>query len=266
MSDAPSPEWIDAYLDQMLVHLDGRARNVRRILAETEAHLEDAYAAARAEGLDPDRAAIRAVERFGAPAAVARRFQPDGRAALGALTALAAAALLLIGVGLVAIGVSGVVSMVMRSTLGSSFVAGDLDGVTYTPERCADFLEYHPEADSCGAAAAAHHADEVETYRVAAGVLGLFVLAAYFVWHRVRPRSGATLARLPLAVLPAVGAATFGAAGVLLSLEGLSVLLGSGRPAGPGQWLSGGVVALVVAAGFDVLLLRSLMRPTPIAA
>jgi hypothetical protein len=45
-----------------------------RILAEVRAHLLEAAAADASRGIDPDRAARRAVERFGPPARVATQF------------------------------------------------------------------------------------------------------------------------------------------------------------------------------------------------
>jgi hypothetical protein len=77
---------------------------------------------------------------------------------------MVSALVLLLAVGLLAIGASGVLSVAFRATLGDRFVAADLPGVTYTAARCRDLQEYHPEQPTCDRAAAAHHADEVETY------------------------------------------------------------------------------------------------------
>src|SRR5205085_1471638 len=100
---------------------------------------------------------------------------------------LVPSALLLLAVGLLAIGASGLLSMGLRAAWGSEFVAGDPPGVTYTAPRCADYERFHPEAGTCAEAAAAHHADEVETYRVAAGVLGLLVLGGWWFARRRAP-------------------------------------------------------------------------------
>jgi hypothetical protein len=42
--------------------------------------------------------------------------------------------------------------------------------MTYTSQRCAEFLEYFPNAGGCEQAAALHHWGEVVEYRVAVGV------------------------------------------------------------------------------------------------
>jgi hypothetical protein len=251
---------IERYLDELLVCLRGRARDVRRILDEVEAHLRDAAEAGVRDGLAPDEAEAAAIAAFGSPRDVARRFSTTGPLVTGPLVREVVAALVLLGaVGLVAIGVSGVLAMGTRAAFGSSFVAGEPEGVTYTAARCADFREYHPEATTCEAAASAHHADEVEEYRVAAGVLGLFVLGGRWLVRRRRHASGAgTAVALPVGVVPAVGATLFGVAGVALLLEGLGLLATGGASHGSGQWLTAGVVALAVAAWYAVELLQTL--------
>src|SRR5947207_2842912 len=68
-------------------------------------------------------------------------------------------------IGFIAIGTSGLLAELFGRVFGEDFVAGDGPGVTYTAERCADFLRYFPNAVSCNAAAAAHHYGEVVEYR-----------------------------------------------------------------------------------------------------
>jgi hypothetical protein len=230
---------IDAYLDRLLLALTGRPADMRRVLSEVESHLYDAVDEGIDRGLDAEAAVAEALERFGTPGQVARRYRridlsrPLVREITSALAVLAA-------VGLLAVGASGLLSMGFRATWGSSFVAGDLPGVTYTAERCAEYEALHPEAPSCALAAAAHHADEVELYRIAVGVLGAVLLAGWWFASRRRPPA---VGALPGAVVPTAGAATFGLAGAALAVQAV----GAGAN-GAGQWLTAAIVALVVAA------------------
>ncbi|MCU1376499.1 MAG: hypothetical protein JWO68_3785, partial [Actinomycetia bacterium] len=121
----------------------------------------------------------------------------------------------------------------------------------YTPERCADYEAFHPEARTCAAAAAAHHADEVETYRVAAGVLGALVLGGWWLAGR---RRTTVVNVLPPGLVATAGAATFGLAGAALALQAI----GGGRDHGAGQWASAGAVSLVVAGLYGRRVVRVL--------
>ncbi len=173
------------------------------------------------------------------------------------LVELALALSLLFGIGMSAIGASGLVAGAFGAAFGKSFVAGDTNGVTYLPARCADFLSYFPRAGSCEAAATAHHFDEVVQYRIAAGVLGLLTLAGW--WLLRRRFGGRNRGALPEGFVATIGAALFGLAALtLLALGGLPILLG--EPTGAGGLLSGGVVALVAFAGCAGAFIRS-VRP-----
>jgi hypothetical protein len=65
---------IEAHLDQLLAQLRGSATDVRRILSEAEEHLRDATAELVAVGASEEEAQRLAIERFGDPRTVARRF------------------------------------------------------------------------------------------------------------------------------------------------------------------------------------------------
>jgi hypothetical protein len=250
---------IDEYLDELLLRLRGEPSDIRRVLAEAEDHLRTAAAEAVAAGLDQESAERRAVQRFGPPRLIARRFGAEWTDAdvasviRQAITALIAVAL----VGMLAIGMSGAVAAAMGSVWGKAFVAGDADGVTYTASRCADFVEYFPHAGSCTAAAVDHHFDEIVSYRLAVGVLGLAALAVLAVLHRRRRRTGPTSRLLPPAFVPTIGAAVFGMAAIILGFDGLNLLL-QGTTHGAGGQLSAAIVSGAAAVAFGWRLLREL--------
>jgi hypothetical protein len=168
--------------------------------------------------------------------------------------ALVLAGMLLVAVGLIAIGISGALAAGSRAALGDRFVAGDLPDTTYTSARCAELLEYAPHAHSCAEAAAAHHSTEVIDDRLGAGVIGAVLLAVWFIARR-RDR-GATL---PTLLVPTIGATVFGAATAALGVLALNALLLDAAHAGAGQWLTGAVVAGTVAAWFACRVLRALV-------
>jgi hypothetical protein len=167
--------------------------------------------------------------------------------------------LFLTWVGFVSVGVSGIVAAAMQAAFGAGFLAGDLPGVTYTSDRCADLQEYAPSGASCEEAAALHHSDETVTYRLAAGVLGLLLLGVWLVARRrnVGPGEG-----LPTGMVQAAGSVLFGVVGLALVAQGLE-LLAIGPSAGEGADLSAGIVSLLVAALFGVGLYRSLAALKP---
>jgi len=258
---------IERYLDRLLVHLRGSAADVRRVLAEAEEHLRDATAERVAAGTTEGEAQRQAVAAFGDPRMVARRFSSKlapipPRAVLAELVR---SATLLGAVALVAIGVSGAIAELLGRLFGPAAVAGDIPGSTYTAGRCAEFLEYFPDAGSCLRAAAMHHWGEVVEYRVAAGVLGLLVLGGYLLWRRSASSRGCGdsgyLGVLPDGFSATVAASLYGVAALVLGLETLNAFV-IGHDAGYGQYLSAAVVAAAMAVAYGaVLSTRILSRP-----
>ena len=137
------------------------------------------------------------------------------------------------------------------------FVAGDPSSVAYTSARCAEFREYANAAGSCEAAAARHHTDEVETYRLAVGVAGALALVG---WCLARRYSRWLHRFVPSRVLvDGGGAAAFTAAGLLLAAQ-VTSSLDSHSVAGLGQWVSAAVVSLVFAGLLSIRLFIDVQR------
>jgi hypothetical protein len=250
-------EVIERYLDALLVGLRGSPRTVRRVLAEAESHLRDAVAA----GADGEEA----VRRFGEPrvvAAASNRF--SGTPMPVVLRQLLLAACLLSAIGCIAIGASGAISGAMDAAFGPKFVAGDLPSITYTSERCAEYRVLAPHEESCRSAAARHHTNEVETFRVAVGLMGILALG---VWAFLRRRwlAGPATGALPAALVPGVGTSVFGVAALVLASQAMQSI-GWHTTAGLGQWLSAAVVSAAVAGAFGLTLLRTLRLPARVHA
>jgi hypothetical protein len=245
-----TPEAIERYLDDLFNHLTGTGSAGRRALSEAEDHLLAATAEGVAQGLSEEDAAKRAVARFGDPAKIAAGLKVAHGGILAIIKPVFSGAWLLAALGMIAIGFSGLVAELMGRLISPHFVAGDPSGVTYTPERCADYFEYFPNAASCANAAELHHWGEVVEYRVVAGVLGLLGLGAYALARRA-----GWLTRPPAGPLALVTAAVFGLAGALLTLPTVMEMAFGGR-SGVGANLSGGIVALLLAAFAAALALK----------
>jgi hypothetical protein len=254
---------VELFLDELLLELRGSPRAVRRALAEVEEHLRDAAREGVSEGLDEPQAARRAVERFGQPELVARQLA-RGESTVGAVALGREAVATLLPVGavfLLAIGLSGLLAEAFGWVFGRTFVAGDAPGVTYTAERCAQFLSFEPAARSCEDAAIAHHFGEVVGYRVAAGVLGVLVLAGWAVWRR-RTRGRRSRGALAPSFGLTVGAALASAAAAALLFLGSAGPI-TGHYDGTGNPLSGGIVSACLGLAFGVALWRELRARRP---
>lgn len=238
MSDGP----VARYLDAVFNALAGTGAVGRRALAEIEDHLHTAVAEGVGRGLSQLDAEFAAVERFGRPESIAAGIRQANMGLSGLLRQVFIGAWIIGAVVLISIGVSGLVAEVMGRTSGPGFVAGDGPGVTYTAERCAEFVEYFPTLN-CADAATMHHFGEVVEYRVAAGVLGLLALLTLLLARRTTPLSDATWSPPPVMVA-LVLAASFFVATALLGGVGLMALLGGSRQ-GIGADLSAAIVAAV---------------------
>lgn len=255
-------EPVEAYLDELLARLHGRPRDVRRVLRETEDHLYAEAEALAAAGADPVDAEREAVTRFGSPATVAhglnRALPITARG--GAMRALCVQLLALAGIGLVAVGVSGLVEAAWARLWGLASVVADPPGTQYSATACHHWESLHPHAATCAQAYIAEAMSDGLFQRGVAGLAGIGVLAVWFLVRRRR--------RLPLldpltALVPVVlGVAAFCVAAVLFAgLAADRYRMAGGD--GAGQWSSAGVVAAVGAIAYGVLFVRSARRRRP---
>jgi hypothetical protein len=257
MRDSDSP--IEDYLDALHVALGtDRPREARHLLTEAEAHLRDAAEAAAAQGSSPFEAEQAAVRRFGDARVIARADARALRPRAAVAWECAMGAWLLGGLGAVAIGLSGVLAAAMRLLVGARFLADAAPGKSVDPSACGRWLALSPHATSCHAAAIADWANETVAYRIAFGLLGVAVLAAYALARRRLGRR----ARPPALLLDAVATTAFGLAGCgALLLAANALTAGAGH--GVGQWLSAAIVALPAAAVAGRRLARDLEAGAP---
>jgi hypothetical protein len=247
---------IDAYLDQLLGEPSTRRpRELRRLLAEAEAHLRDDAAAAESEGASPAEAERLAVARFGSShdlaAADAARLRPLSAVVRQCLVS----GLLLGGIGGLAVGASGLVAAVIREVAGSRALVDVGSGQLLSAKDCTRWLALDPAAQTCHQAAVTDWADETVFYRLALGLVGALCVLAYY-WFRRRASAGEVL---PTAVTDTLAVALFGAAALGTLVLGLNAMLTSSGH-GSGQWLSATPVALALAVVFGTRLLEDLRR------
>ncbi|MDX6367184.1 MAG: hypothetical protein QOK30_2260 [Nocardioidaceae bacterium] len=262
MTEVRGASSIEQYLDELVTALSTRRpRQLRHLLAETEAHLRDDADAAMAEGLSVEEAEALAVSRFGPARELAAA--DDARMATPlrvVVRQVAMTALLLSGIAGVAIGVSGAIAALIRAAGGTRALVAVAPGQALSAGDCARWLAADPGAGSCRNAAAADWAAETVLYRLAAGVLGLLCVLAYMRLRR-RAFGSDRWPVLPATVTNTIALTAFGAAGVwTLGLGVDAIAVSSGH--GSGQWLSAAPVALLAAAVFGLRLLGNLRSGT----
>ena len=147
-------------------------------------------------------------------------------------------------VGGLAIGLSGLLAELAGRLLGMGWVVGDAMGITYTTERCAQYLALRPDAGSCEQAAILDHFDEVVSSRVAVGVLALLLAGGWLVWRR-RP----SYRRAPDFLVGAIGLALAGMCAAVLGLVSLNSLA-FGMTAGIGAPLTAAACAALAVLVF----------------
>jgi hypothetical protein len=127
-------------------------------------------------------------------------------------------------------------------------------GAKLAASSCQGWLADNPGAHSCAQAAMLETSVDAVSLRIAAGLLGLLLLAGY----RLVRRDGLPGA-LPEAFVPTVAVSLFGAATAgLVWLASTGTVVGA--TSGPGFFLSGALVALAAAAAFVPRLRRALLR------
>lgn len=253
---------IEVYLDQLVEGLSGRRpRDLRFLLAETEAHLRDETERGRAAGLSPAQAELDAVHRIGPVAdlvAAEKRRQATPVAVVA--RAFFTTGLLLGGVGAVAVGISGILAAIVQLIWGTRTLVDVAPGQTLSASDCSRWLAASPSAPSCRDAAVADWVSEVIGYRIILGLLGVVALTAYILLRRYWTRRNAW-ASLPPAVSDTIAVILFSLATAVTLAFGIdAIAVNAGN--GSGRALSATPVALVAAAIFAVRLIRDL-RATP---
>ncbi|MFI5064531.1 MAG: permease prefix domain 1-containing protein [Streptosporangiales bacterium] len=256
---------VEDYLDQLYTGLRGSPRLGRRLLAEAEDHLRQGVAEGVAAGLSERAAQEAAISGFGLVRAVVRAHQVQRRRmpSLAVLADLVMSAWKLGSIGLLAVGASGLVVAVMNRLFGRPFVGAVAPGTKLPAADCQYWLSIWPHAHSCAQAYMLESSSDAVTLRGAAGLLGLVLLAGYLLARRLTARRGWSPGILPDGFTPAIAVSLFGVAG--LGLGWLALMHGGGLVAfggitGPGFYLSGAIVALIMAAAFGRSLHSSLIR------
>ena len=255
----PAGTPIEDYLDELLVASTGDPRQVRSLLAETEAHLHDATAEGMANGLDRVDAEREAVSRFGSVYEIAdgeRRRETVPTRLLVRDSVLSG--LWLGSIAAVAVGLTGVIAAVLGGLWGSRFLVDSPTTHDLTASSCASWLA-HATTDNCARAALADWSFETVGYRLAFGLVGVVGLGLWVGLRRRASRTGGS-ASLPAAVIDTIGALSFCVAGFWLTGMGIDALaVSSGH--GAGQWLSAAPVALALGAVFAWRLFNALRNP-----
>ena len=233
-------EPIEEYLDGLYGQLRTDPRSARRMLDEAADHLHGAAGEFEEQGMTRLEAEREAVRRFGESAPIARA---DARRTFPALVFDTAKAVTMLGgVGLVAIGLSGVLAGAMTALFGRQFVGGGLAHSVFGGPP----------------ASVAEDAGDAVSLRVLAGFVGVVVLAGLWAVRHARPQLMA-LRVLPAAYVDLVALVAFASAGMLLFGASIDQIVQYGGD-GTGFFLSGAVVALAGALIYGVRSVRSVLH------
>ena len=257
---------IEEYLRQLRASLRAGATEAELIVAEAEDHLCETTAVGLATGLTEREAQEAAISAFGSVRAVVRAHETTpgnlvkGRTPAAVIEDLCLAAWKLGAIGLTAVGASGLLVLVMNATLGRAFTGQPPAGVTFHRDQCSYWLAGWPGAHTCAQAAMLEASSDAVILRVGAGIVGVALLEAYVIVRYLMRRRGRGPAAVLAGYFPALAACVFGGGALALAAAQLT---GFTVTAGPGAYLSGAIVAAVIAAAYAVRarpVLRHLKR------
>ncbi len=244
---------IGEYLTELRARLELAPADTELVVAEAEDHLRETVASGLATGMTEHEAQLTAISAFGPVEAVvyAHASRPDGfvrgRTPAAILGDLILAGWRLAGTGLIAVGISGLVVLVMNMVFGRAFTGQAPAGVSFGRADCAYWMNAWPGTRSCAVAHMLEASSDAVVLRAGAGVLGAAALLAYGVFRYLQRRRG----RGPVVVLGgyfpllAAGVFTAGALGLaLVQITGFAAIQG------PGTYLSGALVAAAAAAWY----------------
>jgi hypothetical protein len=207
------------------------------LLDEASDHLHATTAELVNDGMSAQAAETEAVRRFGPVTPIVQA--TSRRTLLTLVVETLRGALFLAGAGLVAVGISGLVALVMNVWAGQSFVGG----VTVFPGQGPG-----PSVQEV--------ADDAVVLRVLAGLVGLLLLLGYLGWRRYTDSPPL----LPAGLVDALGAAAFAAGTAGLAIVSVDQAAQTGTP-GVGFPLSGALVALPATIYFCARAARALLSP-----
>jgi hypothetical protein len=244
---------IEEYLSDLRASLELGPQEAGLVVAEAEDHLRETAACGLATGMTEDEAQLAAISAFGSISAVVRAHASRpagfirGRTPAAILGDLVLAGWKLAGTGLIAVGVSGLVVLLMNVAFGRAFTGRAPAGVSFQKADCAYWMSLWPGAHACATARMLEASSDGVVLRAGAGVIGVALLVAYGIVRFVQRRRG----RGPVVVLagyfPLLAAGVFGAGALGLALAQLT---GFAITEGPGTYLSGAIVAAAAAAWY----------------
>jgi hypothetical protein len=244
---------IEEYLSDLRASLELAPDEAELVVAEAEDHLRETAACGLATGMTEHEAQLAAISAFGSVTAVVRAHASRpagfirGRTPAAILADLVLASWKLAGTGLIAVGVSGLVVLLMNVAFGPAFTGLASARVSFQKTDCAYWMSLWPGAHTCATAHMLEASSDAVVLRAGAGVMGAALLVAYGIVRYVQRRRG----RGPVVVLagyfPLLAVGVFGAGALGLALAQLT---GFAITQGPGTYLSGAIVAGVAAVWY----------------
>jgi HAAS domain-containing protein len=149
---------IEEYLSELRASLQVPPEQAGLIVAEAEDHLREDAACGLAAGMAEHEAQDAAISAFGSISAVVRAHATRpanfirGRTPAAILGDVILAGWRLAGTGLAAVGVSGLVVLIMNIVLGRAFTGRAPASVSFPKADCAHWMALWPGARTCAAA------------------------------------------------------------------------------------------------------------------